>query len=106
MRVVRASQNPEPEVVADVKAEVDEAYRVLRPGGIFLYMCVSPILLHLSDRTARADHRFPSGSRSTFGQPHFRKPLLARPGWTLDHYELGDGSDSFPYFLYIMTKVI
>ncbi len=41
---------------------------------------------------------------STFGQPHFRKPLLSRPGWTLVHYELGDGSDSFPYFLYIMTK--
>jgi len=32
------SQNPEPEVVADVKAEVNEAYRVLRPGGMFVYM--------------------------------------------------------------------
>lgn len=41
---------------------------------------------------------------STFGQPHFRKPLLARPGWDLRNYTLGDDSDSFPYFLYIMTK--
>lgn len=33
-------QNPPPEAVADCRAEVDEVVRVLRPDGIFLYLCV------------------------------------------------------------------
>ncbi|KAG8999783.1 hypothetical protein FRB90_011961 [Tulasnella sp. 427] len=39
--------NPPPQVVEDCTQEVDEAIRVLRPGGLFIYL--------------------------TFGQPHFRK---------------------------------
>ncbi|KAG8974922.1 hypothetical protein FRC05_006599 [Tulasnella sp. 425] len=39
--------NPPPQVVDDCTKEIDEAIRVLRPGGVFIYL--------------------------TFGQPHFRK---------------------------------
>lgn len=31
-------QNPPPQAVADVKGEVDEVVRVLKPTGIFLYL--------------------------------------------------------------------
>ncbi|KAI7950324.1 hypothetical protein MJO29_008998 [Puccinia striiformis f. sp. tritici] len=46
--------DPPKEVVENCKMEVDEVARILKPGGIFLYI--------------------------TFGQPHFRKPHLQRPG--------------------------
>lgn len=31
-------QNPPPQAVADVKGEVDEVIRVLKPTGVFLYL--------------------------------------------------------------------
>ncbi|GAA6046820.1 hypothetical protein JCM3770_005659 [Rhodotorula araucariae] len=67
--------NPPPEAVADCRAEVDEVVRVLKPDGIFLYL--------------------------TFGQPHFRRPLLQRDGWTLQHLELGSG---FAYYFFWMQR--
>jgi SAM-dependent methyltransferase len=30
--------NPEPEIVANVKGEIDEVVRVLKPDGVFLYL--------------------------------------------------------------------
>ncbi|GAA6002776.1 class I SAM-dependent methyltransferase [Rhodotorula paludigena] len=67
--------NPPSEAVAAARAEVDEVIRVLKPDGIFLYL--------------------------TFGQPHFRRPLLAREGWTLAYEELGDG---FAYYWFTMQR--
>lgn len=48
---------------------------------------------HLSPRGARRN--------STFGQPHFRRPLLAREGWTLAYEELGEG---FAYYWFTMQR--
>ncbi|GAA5846668.1 hypothetical protein JCM9279_003402 [Rhodotorula babjevae] len=67
--------NPPPEAVADCRAEVDEVLRVLKPDGVFLYL--------------------------TFGQPHFRRPLLQRDGWTLRHLEVGSG---FAYYFFWMQR--
>ena len=49
------------------------AHSVLKPGGVFIYL--------------------------TFGQPHFRRRYLDRPGTTLEIRKLGD---AFHYFLYIV----
>ncbi|KAF8889315.1 S-adenosyl-L-methionine-dependent methyltransferase [Infundibulicybe gibba] len=65
--------NPPQQVVEDCSKEVDETIRVLRQGGIFIYL--------------------------TFGQPHFRRRFLTRPGTTLEVRELGEG---FHYYLYIL----
>ncbi|GAA6011476.1 hypothetical protein JCM10207_002632 [Rhodosporidiobolus poonsookiae] len=67
--------NPPPEVVEAVKGEIDEVVRVLKPSGRFLYL--------------------------TFGQPHFRKQHLARPGWKVDVLEVGDG---FSYYFYVLQR--
>ncbi|GAA5827570.1 hypothetical protein JCM5353_001620 [Sporobolomyces roseus] len=67
--------NPEPEAVADVTAEVDEVLRVLKPDGVLLYL--------------------------TFGQPHFRRQHLTRPGWKLDILEVGEG---FAYYFYVLRR--
>lgn len=67
--------NPAPEVVQNCEKEVAEAVRVLRPGGKFIYL--------------------------TFGQPHFRRRYLTRPGCSLEVKELGE---AFHYYLYVMTK--
>ncbi|KAJ1905703.1 hypothetical protein IWQ60_012226, partial [Tieghemiomyces parasiticus] len=69
--------DPSPELVANVKAEVDEALRVLKPGGKFIYI--------------------------TFGQPHFRKPHLIRDKCTLEVRTIGD---AFHYYVYIITKQV
>jgi len=66
--------DPPKQVVDDCTKEVDEAIRILRKGkGTFLYL--------------------------TFGQPHFRRRFLTRPGTTLEIRELGE---AFHYYLYII----
>ncbi|GAA5858598.1 hypothetical protein JCM8547_001382 [Rhodosporidiobolus lusitaniae] len=67
--------NPPPEMVANVKGEIDEVVRVLKDGGRMLYL--------------------------TFGQPHFRKQHLQRPGWVVDVLEVGDG---FSYYFYVLRR--
>ncbi|KAF9956097.1 hypothetical protein BGZ72_003034 [Mortierella alpina] len=67
--------NPDEELVKTVAEEVDEVVRVLKVGGKFLYI--------------------------TFGQPHFRKPHLVRPCWTVETSTLGV---AFHYFFYHMIK--
>ncbi|CEQ41799.1 SPOSA6832_03560, partial [Sporobolomyces salmonicolor] len=69
--------NPAPEVVANVKGEVDEVVRVLKPDGVFLYL--------------------------TFGQPHFRRQHLQRPGWKLEVLEVGVDV-GFGYFFYVLRR--
>ncbi|KAG5647515.1 hypothetical protein DXG03_009452 [Asterophora parasitica] len=66
--------DPPEQVVTDCTKEVNETLRVLRKGkGLFIYL--------------------------TFGQPHFRKRYLTRPGSTLEIKELGE---AFHYYLYIV----
>ncbi|KAK5747161.1 hypothetical protein LTR17_000295 [Elasticomyces elasticus] len=72
--------DPEEEVRANVKAYVDEVTRVLRPGGVWVYV--------------------------TWRQPHFIKPLISRDGvWSLDVEVLGGGDGGFEYFGFVMGKV-
>ncbi|KAI0924235.1 hypothetical protein AcW1_006406 [Taiwanofungus camphoratus] len=66
--------DPPEEVVQNCDREIDEVLRVLRkPGGVFIYL--------------------------TFGQPHFRRRYLTRPGTTLEIRQLGE---AFHYYLYIL----
>ncbi|OJT09777.1 hypothetical protein TRAPUB_13736 [Trametes pubescens] len=65
--------DPPEEVVQNCNREVNEVLRVLRKGGIFVYL--------------------------TFGQPHFRRRYLDRPGTTLEIRKLGE---AFHYYLYIV----
>ncbi|KAF9006021.1 S-adenosyl-L-methionine-dependent methyltransferase [Cyathus striatus] len=66
--------DPPQQVIDDCTKEVDEALRVLRKdSGIFIYL--------------------------TFGQPHFRRRYLERPGTTLEIRTLGE---AFHYYLYIL----
>ncbi|KII87510.1 hypothetical protein PLICRDRAFT_112521 [Plicaturopsis crispa FD-325 SS-3] len=66
--------DPPQQVIDDCTKEVDEVLRVLKKGtGVFVYM--------------------------TFGQPHFRRRFLERPGTTLEVRRLGE---AFHYFLYIV----
>ncbi|KAI8061153.1 S-adenosyl-L-methionine-dependent methyltransferase [Gongronella butleri] len=67
--------DPSEELIEEVKKEVDEVERVLKVGGVFLYI--------------------------TFGQPHFRKPRLARDCWEIKTTTMGD---AFHYFFYSMIK--
>ncbi|KAG0151627.1 hypothetical protein CROQUDRAFT_667878 [Cronartium quercuum f. sp. fusiforme G11] len=68
---------PSAEVIANCKKVVDEVVRILKPGGVWIYV--------------------------TFGQPHFRKRHLERPGiWSVETIELGS---TFHYYLYAMRKV-
>lgn len=67
---------PSPAVVADVTATLDGVLHVLRPGGRFI--CIS------------------------FGQPHFRLPLLERPGaWMLAG---GKAQQLGLYFIYVFIR--
>ncbi|KAL2400001.1 hypothetical protein ABEF93_004178 [Exophiala dermatitidis] len=70
-----------PKVVREnVGRYLDEVARVLRPGGVFLYV--------------------------TFRQPHFMRPLLTRDQtWSLHLEELNDEQGgSFGYFGWVMEK--
>jgi len=55
----------------------NEISRILKPGGTFLYI--------------------------SFGQPHFRKPLLDRPEYNWNYKVLTIG-EFFHYFIFIMKK--
>ncbi|GAB5589104.1 hypothetical protein Unana1_04004 [Umbelopsis nana] len=68
--------DPSPELIKEVKAEVDEVVRVLKVGGKFIYI--------------------------TFGQPHFRKRHLTRDCW--DGIKVSTLGDAFHYFIYEMKK--
>ncbi|KAH9913991.1 S-adenosyl-L-methionine-dependent methyltransferase [Epithele typhae] len=65
--------DPPEEVVQNCNREVDEVLRVLKKGGVFIYL--------------------------TFGQPHFRKRYLERPETTLEIRKIGE---AFHYYLYIV----
>ncbi|KAI9033996.1 S-adenosyl-L-methionine-dependent methyltransferase [Phycomyces nitens] len=67
--------DPSEELIAEVKAEVDEVERVVKVGGVFIYI--------------------------TFGQPHFRKRHLTRDCWEIKTRTMGD---AFHYFFYTMRK--
>jgi len=67
--------DPPGEVIRDCNGEVDDALRVLRPTGLFLYL--------------------------TFGQPHFRKRYLTKPGTHLEVRQLGE---TFHYYFYILRR--
>ncbi|KAK5111351.1 hypothetical protein LTR62_005191 [Meristemomyces frigidus] len=72
--------DPPEDVKANVKAYVDEVVRVLRPGGLWLYI--------------------------TWRQPHFVRPLLGREGaWTVEVETLSDGAGMFEYFGFVMRKL-
>lgn len=64
--------DPEEKTVSDITSCVKEFHRVLKPGGTFIFI--------------------------SFGQPHFRKPLLSCIGWDIKTVEIG------MYFMYVMNK--
>ena len=69
--------NPVPELVQEAYQALNEIYRVLSPDGFYIY--------------------------ATFGQPHFRKPLLK-----LANLEIIDTiiiGEAFHYFVYIVKKI-
>ncbi|KAL2430406.1 hypothetical protein ABEF95_006850 [Exophiala dermatitidis] len=72
--------DPPAQVRENVGRYLDEVARVLRPGGVFLYV--------------------------TFRQPHFMRPLLTRDQtWSLHLEELNDEQGgSFGYFGWVMEK--
>lgn len=65
---------PSETVRSDIRQTVGEILRVLRPGGLFISI--------------------------SFGQPHFRKPLLLDERW---HLSVTPIADTF-YFLYLAKK--
>lgn len=68
--------DPPESVKKACNAEVSNVVRVLKSGGVFIYV--------------------------TFGQPHFRKMFLSRPDhWFLTVDTIGD---AFHYFIYSMVK--
>ncbi|KAF2769688.1 S-adenosyl-L-methionine-dependent methyltransferase [Teratosphaeria nubilosa] len=72
--------DPEPEVAAHVKAYVDEVARVLKPGGLWLYV--------------------------TWRQPHFIRPLTSREGvWEVEVESLSGGEGMLEYFGFVLRKV-
>jgi len=73
--------DPPDDVRANVGKYVNEVARVLRPGGLWLYI--------------------------TYRQPHFMKPLLTREKqWDLsvEILEDPDGAGGFDYFGFVMRK--
>lgn len=64
--------DPEEETRKNVTASLKETYRVLKKGGHYLMI--------------------------SFGQPHFRKPILSLLGWSINVIEFG------MHFVYVMKK--
>lgn len=92
--------NPEPEVVADCRAEVAEAVRFVLE--CLAFKSAGPLILAPFSSVLRL---IPEAKfiYITFGQPHFRRPLLVREGWDLEVRDVGDGV-GFGYFAYVMQR--
>jgi hypothetical protein len=88
-----ALQNPPANVISDCMKETDEALRYLTP--IVISSCLNNTPRVLRRRTGIFLYL-------TFGQPHFRRQYLVRPGTQLEIKELGD---SFHYYLYTVRKL-
>lgn len=70
---------PPPEVLVNAHLELQEVYRVLKDGGQYLYI--------------------------TFGQPHFRKPILQHAKWSQPIKTTKLSSPGvLEYFCYTCTK--
>jgi ubiquinone/menaquinone biosynthesis C-methylase UbiE len=69
--------NVSEDLAAKIDAMLTGVSRILKPGGKYIYI--------------------------TFGQPHFRKPLMLKDkyGWTFQQETIGD---CFHYFIYVLTK--
>jgi len=67
----------EEKLASQIDLVCKEISRILKPGGTFIYI--------------------------SFGQPHFRKPLLDHPeyNWTYKVITIGD---FFHYFVYLLNK--
>jgi SAM-dependent methyltransferase len=73
--------DPPDDVRPNVAKYVDEVARVLKPGGLWLYV--------------------------TYRQPHFMKPLLTREkmwGLSVEILEDPDGAGGFDYFGFVMER--
>ncbi|KAF2272335.1 S-adenosyl-L-methionine-dependent methyltransferase [Westerdykella ornata] len=71
--------DPPAHVRDNIKKYIDAVVRVLKTGGVFLYI--------------------------TYRQPHFMKPLLLRDGiWDLRVVELKEEAGTFEYFAFVLTK--
>ncbi|PVH90720.1 S-adenosyl-L-methionine-dependent methyltransferase [Periconia macrospinosa] len=67
------------DVKRNTRSYIDEVVRVLKPGGVFIYI--------------------------TYRQPHFMKPTLIRDGtWDLAVVNLNKDAGTFEYFGFILTK--
>lgn len=86
-------KNPPEHVVESCTREVDEVLRFVEYRVSWFICCTDRIRLL---RVLRKSGVF---IYLTFGQPHFRKRFLTRPGTTLEIRKLGD---SFHYYLYIV----
>lgn len=72
--------DPPEDVCENVGRYVDEVARVLRPGGLWLYI--------------------------TYRQPHFMRSHLEREGvWTAEVEVLGQAGGAFEYFGWVMRKL-
>ncbi|EFA80511.1 hypothetical protein PPL_07347 [Heterostelium album PN500] len=69
--------SPAENVLSDVKQEVDEVVRILKVGGVFIYI--------------------------SFGQPHFRRQYITRENW--DEIKVTTIGEFFGYFIYEMKKI-
>jgi EEF1A lysine methyltransferase 4 len=72
-------RDPEPEVAENVRRSVDEVARVLKPGGLWLYI--------------------------TWRQPHFIRPPIRREGvWRVEVEPIGEGGGMLEDFGFVVRE--
>ncbi|MCJ1251145.1 hypothetical protein MMC30_008376 [Trapelia coarctata] len=71
-------RSPPEEVKGNTSRYINEVVRVLKPGGLFLYI--------------------------TYRQPHFVKPMLERKEWDVQWEVLNSGEGTFDYHGFVIKK--